>query len=71
MINAAVATREEILHVGITALVQALGPEGVIRFLQQYSNGLGDYTRERQTLLPEKTVAELGDRILQEQSQYP
>lgn len=32
---------------GLEALSKSLGPVGMIRFLQQYEAGAGDYTRER------------------------
>ena len=33
---------------GITILAEKLGPVGVTRFLQQFENGWGDYTKEKQ-----------------------
>ena len=32
---------------GLEALAKALGPIGMVRFLQQYEGGIGDYTKER------------------------
>jgi hypothetical protein len=32
---------------GLEALCKSLGPLGMVRFLQQYETGIGDYTRER------------------------
>jgi len=32
---------------GLEALTKALGPIGMVRFLQQYEGGIGDYTKER------------------------
>ncbi|HEY3412270.1 MAG TPA: hypothetical protein VGM51_04325 [Armatimonadota bacterium] len=52
-------TGEEIRTIGLNALMGALGPSGFIRFLQQFSNGSGDYTRDRQALLGNPTVDEL------------
>ena len=34
-------------RLGIEALCKSLGPLGMVRFLQQYETGTGDYTRER------------------------
>ena len=31
------------------ALARELGPVGTIRFLQLFENGVGDYTKERQS----------------------
>ena len=33
---------------GIKALVEALGPIGMINFIRLFSNGEGDYTKERE-----------------------
>lgn len=43
---------------GIEALVQALGAVGMVRFLQQFDQGSGDYTRDRDTVLAGITLEE-------------
>ena len=40
-------TTEEIRLKGLSALRKELGRAGMIRFLQIYSNGSGDYAKER------------------------
>ncbi len=40
-------TTEQIRARGLTALRQALGRAGMVRFLQQFERGAGDYTRDR------------------------
>jgi hypothetical protein len=37
----------EIRRVGLQALKDALGPVGMVKFIQQYENGYGDYTKEK------------------------
>jgi hypothetical protein len=37
----------EIRKVGLQALKEVLGPVGMVRFMQQYENGYGDYTKEK------------------------
>ena len=37
----------EIRKTGMQALKEALGPIGMVRFLQQFENGSGDYTEEK------------------------
>jgi hypothetical protein len=37
----------EIRKVGLQALKDALGPVGMVKFIQQYENGYGDYTKEK------------------------
>ena len=40
-------TLEEIRREGLEALRDRLGRAGMIRFLQQFENGHGDYAKER------------------------
>jgi len=37
----------EIRKAGLQALKDALGPVGMVKFIQQYENGYGDYTKEK------------------------
>jgi hypothetical protein len=37
----------EIRRAGLQALKEALGPVGMVKFIQQYENGNGDYTKEK------------------------
>jgi len=37
----------EVRRMGLQALNEALGPVGMVRFIQQYESGLGDYTVEK------------------------
>ena len=37
---------------GLNILTHELGPVGLIRFLQQYESGIGDYSKERHQLPP-------------------
>jgi hypothetical protein len=57
------ATLPELRRAGIEALVKALGPVGMARFLQQFDPGRGDYTTERDAVLGSLTVDELMDEI--------
>lgn len=59
------ATLAELRRVGIDALVKALGPVGMARFLQQFDPGHGDYTAERHAILGNPTVDELIDEVEQ------
>ena len=43
-------TLNEIRKAGLEALTEKLGPLGMIKFIQQYEIGSGDYTKERQSL---------------------
>lgn len=49
MLNVNLDNPIEIRTVGIQALKDALGPVGMVRFIQQYDLGYGDYTKEKQS----------------------
>ena len=59
----------QIRQLGIQALTQALGPVGMVRFLQQFDNGSGDYTRDRNELLGEPTVEDIFAQIKERRQQ--
>ena len=48
MLNVNLSNPIEIRNVGIKALQEALGPVGLVKFMQQYDMGYGDYTKEKQ-----------------------
>lgn len=47
---------EKIRQEGLKALKEKLGPVGMIKFIQMYSDGKGDYTKEREELLKNVTI---------------
>jgi hypothetical protein len=53
------ATPAELRRVGIEALVNALGPVGMARFLQLFATGRDDYTSDREGILGNPSVDEL------------
>ena len=55
----------QLRQLGIEALVQALGAVGMVRFLQQFDRGSGDYTRDRDTVLADVTLDEAIAKIKQ------
>lgn len=57
------ATLPELRRAGIDALVRALGPVGMARFLQQFDPDRGDYTADRDRIVGNTTVDELVDEI--------
>ena len=63
VIDGGEATLPELRQAGIEALVKALGPVGMARFLQQFDPRRGDYTAERDDILGSPTVDELVDEI--------
>lgn len=56
----------EIQVKGLEMLSRELGPVGLIRFLQQFESGAGDYTAERSQWLGAPSIAELAHRIREE-----
>lgn len=50
-------SQEKIRNIGLEALARELGATGLIRFLQIYEQGSGDYTSERCNILPTQTAA--------------
>ena len=61
--NAAMMTLEQIRLTGLRALSRDLGPVGLVRFLQQFETGYGDYTAERHHWLSGRTVQDLAQEI--------
>jgi hypothetical protein len=49
----------QIRQLGIEVLNRELGPVAMIRFLQQYTVGLGDYSKERHQWLDNLTIDDI------------
>jgi hypothetical protein len=54
--NPEIMTIDEIRQTGLRAISRELGPVGLIRFLQQFELGEGDYSVERHAWLTEHTT---------------
>ncbi|MBC7320715.1 hypothetical protein H5T89_08715 [bacterium] len=52
-----------IRKLGIEAIAKELGPVGMIRFLQQYETGYGNYTKERESLLRDEDIKSVIEKI--------
>ena len=61
-------TQEQVRLIGLEILGRELGATGLIRFLQLYEQGSGDYTQDRAELLNDQTVAEISERIRRSKS---
>jgi hypothetical protein len=59
-------TLEQIRMTGLKALSRELGPVGLVRFLQQFETGYGDYTSERHAWLSKHSVREISEEIERE-----
>lgn len=64
--NPATMTLEQIRLTGLKALSRELGAVGLVRFLQQFETGYGDYTTERHSWLGERSIREIAQEIEQE-----
>jgi len=49
--------------VGLEALAKKLGALGMVRFLQQFESGRGDYTKERTQWLKDADIKEIISEI--------
>jgi len=56
-------TLEEIRLSGLEALARELGPVGMVRFLQQFETGHGNYSKERYQWLGKQDVRSLAEQI--------
>ncbi len=56
-------TLERIRAKGLKALADELGPVGMVRFLQLFDNGRGDYSKARHKRLAKQSVAALVQEI--------
>lgn len=61
--NPATMTLEQVRLTGLQALARDLGPVGLVRFLQQFETGYGDYTTERRRWLGHPTVGDISLEI--------
>lgn len=59
------ASPMQIRQMGIEALAKAFGSVGMVRFLQQFETGSGDYTRDRDELLKDVTIEDILSQIKQ------
>lgn len=60
-------TQQEIVSQGYQALVNALGVVDAIRFIQHFTPGKGDYTRDRHQWLDQTSPEELFASLRQRQ----
>ena len=61
-------TLDQIRELGVKALINQLGPVGMIRFLQQTETGWGDYTAERYEWLGDPDLKTLAEEIKSSQA---
>jgi len=54
----------QIRQMGIEVLVRELGPVAMIRFLQQFEVGVGDYSKERHQWLGNITIDDIVEKAV-------
>jgi len=62
-----IMTLEQIRETGLAALLERLGPDGMIRFLQQFESGTGDYSAERHQWLDHLTLDQVIAQVQRKQ----
>jgi hypothetical protein len=63
MMNVQTMSLKEVERAGLAALSRELGTVGLIRFLQLFETGYGDYTAERHQWLDDQSLDEILARI--------
>jgi len=61
--NIQTMTPQQIRAAGIAALARELGVVGMIRFLQQFELGRGDYSRDRHKWLDKYSVGDIAKMV--------
>lgn len=61
----------QIKKVGLEALAEALGPVGMVRFLQLFETGSGDYTKDRDKWLGKTSVRSVVEGIKKRRKMHP
>ncbi len=61
-------TSEQIRRKGIEALAKNLGPVDMVRFLQQFELGTGDYSRDRHAWLDKLTIGDIVKEVKSRQN---
>jgi hypothetical protein len=70
MINVEPMNLTQIRQLGLEILNRELGPVGMVRFLQQFEMGQGDYTKERHRCLDKFTVDEIANQIQKKRTRH-
>jgi len=69
--NVQTMTLEQIRRTGLEILAHELGPVGMVRFMQQFETGQGDYSTERHQWLDTLDVQAIAEQIEQRRGAKP
>ncbi len=68
--NVQMMTPQQIRIAGLTALSRELGLVGMIRFMQQFEIGSGDYSKDRHLWLDKYTVDDIAKMVREKRTVY-
>lgn len=68
--NAQLMTPQQIRVAGLAALTRELGLVGMIRFMQQFETGQGDYSIDRHQWLDQYTVDDIAKMVRERKGPY-
>lgn len=54
-----ISTQNEVMEKGYQALINSLGVVDTVRFIQYFSSGQGDYTKERHQWLDKQSLEDI------------
>ncbi len=70
VVNKKAMTPQPIRVAGLAALSRELGLVGMIRFMQQFEIGQGDYSKDRHEWLDQYTVDDIAKLVSEKKTQY-
>ncbi len=68
--NVQMMTPQQIRVAGLAALSRELGLVGMIRFMQQFEMGQGDYSKDRHQWLDKYTVDDIAKMVREKKATY-
>ena len=68
--NVQMMTPQQIRAAGLAALSRELGLVGMIRFMQQFEMGQGDYSKDRHQWLDKYTVDDIAKMVQEKKGTY-
>jgi hypothetical protein len=69
-VNVQLMTPQQIRVAGLAALTHELGLVGMIRFMQQFETGQGDYSSDRHQWLDQYTVDDIAKMVREKKESY-
>jgi hypothetical protein len=70
MMNAQAMTAQQIREAGLEVLSRELGVAGMIRFMQQFEMGKGDYSKDRHQWLDQYSVDDIAHMVREKKTTY-